>query len=186
MAAAGGKPSDFDAYQGVCLLKIMGFMEDGDALAITFRGDSREGVRSETVLVVSQAGRVPDGATTRFVAMSPPSAPGQMALLFESADARDIMAFALAVENSMAARTGHHGRIPDEDRFSAGGRATHNPFADSERGDWIHDPAASSPVAIHLRNPAGTYGEAYLKWRDARAGEFVREKPACGFRFPIP
>ena len=103
MAAAGGKPSDFDAYQGVCLLKIMGFMEDGDALAITFRGDSREGVRSETVLVVSQAGRVPDGATTRFVAMSPPSAPGQMALLFESADARDIMAFALAVENSMAA-----------------------------------------------------------------------------------
>jgi len=116
-------------------------------------------------VVVSDAdtrGPVTD-ATSRWRADVPPSANSTRALAFESGDARDVAALAVAVENDL-----HWGRYdrpldrPGPRRgFDKGTMFVHNPFAD-ENGEWRGRVADGVKA---LADPSSGY-RGYRAWRD--------------------
>jgi len=161
---------------GLALLQAVGFTEtDPFTLEMAVSHAVGEPVGEETIkiLVHGAVGNTPGV----YHAVATSSRPVIKAIKFDATDARDIMAFAIAVRTEQVALTGRHDAIPQEDTFTSGdGSETciHNPFADDTYGDWAVDRAPTA-TAIHLVNPVETYGEAYLAWRDDRAAGLLRE-----------
>ena len=88
---------------------------------------------------------------------------------FAAADPRDVLALAVAIDNTARIE---NGEVLDDgpfDGFVMHGQRIHNPFADPEHGHWLFS------AGQELRHPRETYDAAYDTWRDQLAEERARQ-----------
>lgn len=169
--------------KGLALLSAAGFTEDGSGFCLVSTAcphDQEEVPATTTIRVTGPNGDAPwqGTATYRAVAIqADPHSPGPLKdIVMESADARDVMAFAIAVRNDLIVSNGDHSALAEPDTFVADDTCIHNAFMGLQY-DWELD-RAPSETSIHLRSPVDNYGEAYVAWRDARAEALLAGPPA--------
>lgn len=167
--------------EGLALLEAFGFGRnaDGSALEISFdHPEGTEGVPETVVVSVTDGqGRAPGEDMVEFRAVAVSSHAHVKDIEFDTADARDVMAFAIAVRNEQIVGCGDHNALPAEDTFTSADESEtciHNPFGDDTYGDWAVD-REPGERSIHLRNPVENYGHAYADWVEARAAQVLEQ-----------
>lgn len=159
---------------GLDVFEDFGFVWSDDEFAIVVNKGMV--VENRVRLLDAATLKKPAPGVSRFLAVLPRREPDPMRLyydiVFETSDARDIMAFVTAAEND--GLWNETGLVPEERTFAFASTQISNPFADEQYGEWVGKtdlrwPGNSDGRALFVTDPAQRPWQAeYLRWRDER------------------